>query len=101
MNGVNGLLAALFSSASVALALLATGGSATAADDPPAPKSVEPAAASSNPAPKPLIVHNRDGTFTIQKDPPNTTSDQSKAKNGLVIPPQVVVPLIPATEKKP
>jgi hypothetical protein len=103
MNRVNGVLAAaLFASASVALALMASGASAAApADDPTVTKPVEPAPASSKPDPPPMIIHNRDGTFTIQKEPPKGTSDPSKAKNGLVIPPQVVVPLIPAPEKKP
>lgn len=48
-----------------------------------------------------MIIRNPDGTFTIQKMPPNGTSKDSKAASGLVIPPQVVVPLIPANGKKP
>jgi hypothetical protein len=40
-----------------------------------------------------MITNNPDGTFTIQKKPPHGTSDASKGKNGLVIPPQVVVPI--------
>jgi len=44
----------------------------------------------------PMIVHNPNGTFTIQK-PANDT----KTKKGLVIPPQVVVPIfIRAPEKR-
>jgi hypothetical protein len=63
---------------------------------PTPPKSAAPAGASSNP----MIIHNRDGTFTIQKEPLNGTSKDSNAGNGLVIPPQVVTPLIPAVGKK-
>jgi len=40
--------------------------------------------------PPPMIVHNPDGTFTVQKP-----AKESKGKKGLVIPPQVVVPLMP------
>ena len=47
----------------------------------------------------PMIVHNPDGTFTIQKPPAKTAKD-AKAKSGLVIPPQVVVPFIAAPEKR-
>jgi hypothetical protein len=47
----------------------------------------------------PMIVHNADGTFTIRKEPAKTTKD-AKAKGGLVIPPQVVVPFIAAPEKR-
>jgi hypothetical protein len=47
----------------------------------------------------PMIVHNPDGTFTVQKQPPKSTKD-TKAKKGLVIPPQVVVPIIPARERR-
>ena len=47
----------------------------------------------------PMIVHNPDGTFTIQKQPPKSASE-TKANKGLVIPPQVVVPIIPAREKR-
>jgi hypothetical protein len=97
MSRFDGALAATFLSAAVSFAsavvvpiLLAAGASAAtaaAADD--APKSAAPAGASS----KPMIIHNPDGTFTIQKEPPDGTSNDAKAKEGLVIPPQVVVPL--------
>ena len=43
----------------------------------------------------PMIVQNPDGTFTVQKEPAKPAKD-TKAKKGLVIPPQVVVPIIPA-----
>jgi hypothetical protein len=42
----------------------------------------------------PMIVDNPDGTFTVQKPAKDT-----KGKPGLVIPPQVVVPLIPARKR--
>ena len=47
----------------------------------------------------PMIVHNLDGTFTVQKAPPKAAKDP-KAKKGLVIPPQVVVPIYSAREKR-
>jgi hypothetical protein len=50
---------------------------------------------------KPMITKNPDGTFTVQKEPRNGNSKDAKAKQGLVIPPQVVVPMIPASNKKP
>lgn len=48
-----------------------------------------------------MINRGPNGTFTIQKKPPNGGSKDSKAGSGLVIPPQVVVPLVPGTGKKP
>ena len=42
--------------------------------------------------PPPMITHNPDGTFTIQKEPPKGAQNVN-AQKGLVIPPQVVVPL--------
>jgi len=68
------------------------------ADNPPATKAVVTATApTDNP---PMIIHNPDGTFTVQKEPPKAGAKDSKAKEGLVIPPQVVVPIIPAPEKR-
>jgi len=49
--------------------------------------------------PPPMIVHNPDGTFTVQKEPAKSAND-TKAKKGLVIPPQVVVPIIPVPERR-
>lgn len=71
-----------------------------ARDIPNAPKAdaKEPLA----PAPEtepPLIVRNPDGTFTIQKQPPKGTSDNAQEK-GLRIPPQVIVPTVPAPDRK-
>jgi hypothetical protein len=83
-----------FANHAAALVLLSVGlaaGSATAADDPPAPKPVLA------PAAKPMIVHNPNGSFTIQKP----ASKDTKAKSGLVIPPQVVTPLFSTPDKKP
>ena len=57
-------------------------------------------AAQADSASKPMITHNPDGTFTVQKEPRNGNAKEAKAKEGLVIPPQVVVPLIPAVGKK-
>lgn len=51
---------------------------------------------SGNSARDAMITDNPDGTFTVQKKPQKGTSGHCKGKNGLVIPPQVVVPLVPA-----
>jgi hypothetical protein len=67
------------------------------ADDPQATKPVGKAASPSTPL---MIIHNPDGTFTVQKAPPKEGAEGTKAKKGLVIPPQVVVPLIPARERR-
>lgn len=67
------------------------------ADDPQATKSVARDAVSTDKPP--MIIHNPDGTFTVQKTPPKNGA-KGTAKKGLVIPPQVVVPLIPAREKR-
>lgn len=44
------------------------------------------------PAKPPMIVHNPDGTFTVQKEPTKKQEEAAKSRNGLVIPPQIVVP---------
>lgn len=54
--------------------------------------------ASDKSAGHPMIVQHADGTFTIQKKAPDASSCPG---GGLVIAPQVVVPLAPATTKKP
>jgi hypothetical protein len=82
------------------LAVLAACASATAvmgADDPQATKAVGGAASTSRP---PMVIPNPDGTFTVQKAPPKEAAKDPNAKKGLVIPPQVVVPIIPAREKR-
>lgn len=66
---------------------------------PPAPKTVEGATTSSDKPP--MIIQNADGTFTVQQEPPKKQEgENAKAQKGLVIPPQVVVPEIPAAEKR-
>ena len=57
-------------------------------------------AARASSADKPMITHNPDGTFTVQKEPVKRDTKDAKAKKELIIPPQVVVPIIPAPEKK-
>jgi hypothetical protein len=74
---------------------------AMAADDSQPSKSGTAQAATSTSTSKPMITPNPDGTFTIQKEPPNRNPKDATAKEGLVIPPQVVVPLIPAVGRKP
>jgi len=66
------------------------------ADDPQATKAVGDAASTSRP---PMIIQNPDGTFTVQKAPPKDGA-KGTAKQGLVIPPQVVVPMIPTRERR-
>jgi hypothetical protein len=66
------------------------------ADDHQATKVVGDAPSTSKP---PMIIQNPDGTFTVQKVP-SKEGAKGTAKKGLVIPPQVVVPIIPAREKR-
>ena len=77
------------------LAALALAAVMMGADDPQATKPAGGAALSGTP---PMIIHNPDGTFTIQKAP-HKDAKVTNPKKGLVIPPQVVVPIIPAREK--
>jgi hypothetical protein len=63
-------------------------GAALAANSP-APNPVSGDAASISGSP--MVIRNPDGTFTVQKTLPPA---QSGVKQGLVIPPQIVVPLI-------
>jgi hypothetical protein len=65
-------------------------------DDPQATKPVGEAASPGAPL---MVIHNPDGTFTIQKVPSKEQAKDAE-KKGLVIPPQVVVPIIPAREKR-
>jgi hypothetical protein len=44
---------------------------------------------------EPMVTHNPDGTFTIRKQPCEEDAKDVKAKKGLVVPAQVVVPIIP------
>lgn len=66
----------------------------------PSPKSAAPAGGLNESAGNLKIIRNADGTFTIQTEPPSGGSKDSKGGSGLMIPPQVVTPLIPATGKK-
>jgi hypothetical protein len=68
------------------------------ADDHQATKAATRDAASTSKPP--MVIHNPDGTFTIRKAAPKDGAEDAKAKKGLVIPPQVVVPIIPAREKR-
>ena len=79
------------------LAACASPAAVMGADDPQATKSVGEAVSPSTP---PMIIDNPDGTFTVQKAPSKEASKDPKAKKGLVIPPQVVVPLIPARDRR-
>jgi hypothetical protein len=63
----------------------------------PPPKPAATDSASSKSGHAPMIVHNPDGTFTIQKAPPKDAKGDYK---GLVIPPQVVAPFVRLPEKK-
>jgi tetratricopeptide (TPR) repeat protein/CHAT domain-containing protein len=61
---------------------------------------VKPSASTNKP---PMIFQNPDGTLTVQKEPPKGGARDTKGtkpKEGLVIPPQVVIPIIPAPEKR-
>jgi hypothetical protein len=58
------------------------------------------AADSADSAGAPMITHNADGTFTVRKEPPHGTGNQAQVSHGLVIPAQVVVPLVATPEKK-
>ena len=64
-------------------------------DQTPEPKPVADQAATA--ITPPLVVLNPDGTLTFQKDPPK---GDDKAKKGLVIRKQAVVPFIPLPEKR-
>ena len=66
------------------------------ADDPQATKAEGGAASTSRP---PMVIPNPDGTFTVQKVPPKEQAKDA-AKKGLVIPPQVVVPIMPKRESQ-
>ena len=64
----------------------------TGPDGPPAAKTGAPDAGSgSSKTAPPLIIHNPDGTFTVQKQSPKGATEDNRDK-GLTIPPQVVVP---------
>jgi hypothetical protein len=68
------------------------------ADNPSATKAVASDAVS--PDKPPMVIQNPDGTITVQKEPPKGGAKDTEAKKGLVIPPQVVVPITPTPEKR-
>lgn len=65
---------------------------APAADNPPAPQPPATDTVSNSASQPPMITHNPDGTFTIQKQSPK--GEKGTVHEGLVITPQVVVPEI-------
>lgn len=69
------------------LPILALAAAAMAAQNAPKPVKAPP-----------MIVHNPDGTFTVQKQPPKSAKE-TKANKGMVIPPQIVVPFIPPSAR--
>jgi hypothetical protein len=79
------------------LAACASPAAVMGADDPQATKPVGGAASPSVPL---VVIHNPDGTFTVQKVPSKDSAKDPNAKKGLVIPPQVVVPLIPSRARR-
>jgi hypothetical protein len=72
------------------LAACALPAAAMGADKAPAPKS----AVSDMTSEPPMVIDNSDGTITVQKEPPIEHTKDGKAKMGLVVPPQIVVPVI-------
>jgi hypothetical protein len=81
MNRFNGVSVAAFLSAAMPLA---SASAVMAADGPQLPKSAVPDGTSTSSARKPMIIQNPDGTFTVQKEPP----EGAKVFDGLVIPPR-------------
>ena len=70
-------------------------------DSPPAQKpAVTEAGATTSVSKPPMVTHNPDCTFTVQKEPPKGAAKDAKAQKGLIIPPQVVVPLYCPPEKR-
>jgi hypothetical protein len=89
----------LLSPVFLVMAACAIPAAALSAETPP--KSAEANTAPADPARAPFIVRNPDGTLTVQKQPaPGKT--ENAGENGLVIPPQVIVPIAsaPATTKE-
>jgi hypothetical protein len=48
----------------------------------------------------PMVIQNPDGTITVQKQPSKEAAKDAKAQKGLIIPPQVIVPIIPTPERR-
>jgi hypothetical protein len=68
------------------------------ADNSPAPQAIVGDSASTDKPP--IVVQNPDGTITVQKEPAKGRAEDAKTKKGLVIRPQVVIPIIPARQKR-
>ena len=64
------------------------------------PKSAVSDDASTSSVSRPMIIRNPDGTFTVQKEPSNGNSKDTKVEDGLEIPPQVVVPIVRTPDQK-
>lgn len=62
------------------------------AGDPPTKSAVSDSASTDRP---PMVIQNADGTITIQKEPPQGDTKDERGEKGLVIPPQVVIPINP------
>ena len=60
------------------------------------PQPAQDDAASTNK--RPMVIQNRDGTITVQNEPPKEGA-KNTAQKGLVIPPQVVVPIVTTPER--
>jgi len=84
----------------LSVTMLFPGAAATMAASDPPPTSSAPDGASTGTAAKPMITPNPDGTFTIQKELSTPNSKDAKVERGLVIPPQVVVPIAPTAKSK-
>jgi hypothetical protein len=80
------------------LAACASPAAVMAADHPQATKAAVGDEAAS-PSKPPMVIRNSDGTFTVQKAPPKDGA-KGTAQKGLVIPPQVVVPIVAAPERR-
>jgi hypothetical protein len=80
------------------LAGCASPAAVTGADNPPATKAAAGDAASDKNLP--MVIQNPDGTMTVQKEPPKEGAKNTKTKKGLVIPPQVVVPIVTTAETR-
>jgi hypothetical protein len=71
------------------------------ADNPPPQKpAVTDTAPASSASKPPMVIQNSDGTFTVRKEPSTRDTKDVKVKKGLVIPAQVVVPVILTPERK-
>jgi hypothetical protein len=79
------------------LAACASPAAVMGADDHQATQAAAGDAASTDKPP--MIIQNPDGTFTVQKVPPKEQAKDA-AKKGLVIPAQIVFPIIPARERR-